>query len=292
MANPEVRFVIYLFQVLNGVGLGMLYFLLAVGLSVIFGLLRFVNFAHGAFYLMGAYLTYDLVGRGLSFWLAMPLATLAVAAFAAAIEALLLHRIYKLPHTFHILVTVGLALMMQEMAVILWGPLGGSAPPPAGLEGVFIAGGFVYPEYRLFAIVFTAVLAGALWWILEGTRLGAIVRAGSESASNMALLGYNIMRINTAVFGFGAALAGLAGALVAPIRGVEPFMGGEALAIAFVVVVIGGMGSYTGALVAGLLVGVVQSVMATLWPEGARLMIYVCMALVIALMPRGLLGRA
>ena len=130
-----------------------------------------------------------------------------------------------------------------------------------------------------------------LWWLREGTRLGAIVRAGSESPSNMALLGYNTLRINTAVFGFGAGLAGLAGALAAPIRGVEPFMGAEALSIAFVVVVIGGMGSYTGALVAGLLVGVVQSLMATIWPEGARLMIYVGMALVITLMPRGLLGR-
>ena len=137
-----------------------------------------------------------------------------------------------------------------------------------------------------------AVLAGLLWWLLEGTRLGAIVRAGSESPSNMALLGYNTLRINTIVFGFGAGLAGLAGALAAPIRGVEPFMGAEALSIAFVVVVIGGMGSYTGALVAGLMVGIVQSLMTTLWPEGARLMIYVGMALVIALMPRGLLGRA
>jgi len=284
--------VIYLFQILNGIGLGMLYFLLAVGLSVIFGLLQFVNFAHGAFYLLGAYLTFDLTQRGFSFWAAMPMATLIVAAIAAAIEALLLHRIYKLPHTFHILVTVGLALVIQELVIIAWGPLGGSVPAPEGLQGVVIAGDFIYPQYRLFTIGFTAVLAALLWWLLEGTRLGAIVRGGSESPSNMALLGYNTMRINTAVFGFGAGLAGLAGALAAPIRGVEPFMGVEALSVAFVVVVIGGMGSYTGALVAGLLVGIVQSVMTTIWPEGARLMIYIGMALVIAMMPRGLLGRA
>ena len=283
---------IYAFQVLNGIGLGMLYFLLAVGLSVIFGLLQFVNFAHGAFYLLGAYLTYDLTTRGFSFWLAMPAAALIVAAVAALIEKLLLHRIYRLPHTFHILVTVGIALVIQELTIIIWGPLGGSVPAPAQLQGVVILGDFIYPQYRLFTIAFTAVLAGLLWWLLEGTRLGAIVRAGSESPSNMALLGYNTLRINTAVFGFGAGLAGLAGALAAPIRGVEPFMGPEALSIAFVVVVIGGMGSYTGALVAGLMVGIVQSLMTTLWPEGARLMIYVGMALVIALMPRGLLGRA
>ena len=283
---------IYLFQVLNGIGLGMLYFLLAVGLSIIFGLLQFVNFAHGAFYLLGAYLTYDLTTRGFSFWLAMPLATLIVAAIAALIEALLLHRIYTLPHTFPILVTVGLALAIQELVIIAWGPLGGSVPAPEGMQGVVILGDFIYPQYRLFTIGFTAVLAGLLWWLREGTRLGASVRGGAEAASNMALLGYNTMRINTVVFGFGAGLAGLAGALAAPIRGVEPFMGAEALSIAFVVVVIGGMGSYTGALVAGLLVGVVQSLMATIWPEGARLMIYIGMAMVIALMPRGLLGRA
>lgn len=282
----------YLFQMLNGVGLGMLYFLLAVGLTIIFGLLQFVNFAHGAFYLLGAYLTYDLAGRGVNFWLAMLLAALIVAIVAGAVEAVLLRRIYKLPHTFHILVTVGIALFIQELVIILWGPLGGSVPAPSGLNGVVILGDFIYPKYRLFMICFTAVLAIALYWVLERTRLGAIVRAGSESSENMALLGYDTLRINTLVFGAGAGLAGLAGALVAPIRGVEPFMGVEALSIAFVVVVIGGMGSYVGALVAGILVGVVQSLMATIWPEGARLMIYLGMATVIVLLPRGLYGRA
>lgn len=282
----------YLFQMLNGVGLGMLYFLLAVGLTIIFGLLQFVNFAHGAFYLLGAYLTYDLAGRGVNFWLAMLLAAVIVAIVAGAVEAILLRRIYKLPHTFHILVTVGIALFIQELVIILWGPLGGSVPAPSGLNGVVIVGDFIYPKYRLFMICFTAALAIALYWVLERTRLGAIVRAGSESSENMAQLGYDTLRINTLVFGAGAGLAGLAGALVAPIRGVEPFMGVEALSIAFVVVVIGGMGSYVGALVAGILVGVVQSLMATIWPEGARLMIYLGMAAVIVLLPRGLYGRA
>lgn len=282
----------YLFQMLNGVGLGMLYFLLAVGLTIIFGLLQFVNFAHGAFYLLGAYLTYDFVERGMNFWLAMLLAAVIVAIVAGAVEALLLRRIYKLPHTFHILVTVGIALFVQELVIILWGPLGGSVAAPSSLNGVVIMGDFIYPKYRLFMIGFTAVLAIALYWALERTRLGAIVRAGSESSENMALLGYDTLRINTLVFAAGAGLAGLAGALVAPIRGVEPFMGVEALSIAFVVVVIGGMGSYVGALVAGILVGVIQSLMATIWPEGARLMIYLGMAAVIVLLPRGLFGRA
>ncbi|MDQ1850114.1 branched-chain amino acid ABC transporter permease [Gemmobacter fulvus] len=282
----------YLFQMLNGIGLGMLYFLLAVGLTIIFGLLQFVNFAHGAFYLLGAYLTYDFVERGMNFWLAMVLAAVIVAVVAGVVEAVLLRRIYKLPHTFHILVTVGIALFIQELVIILWGPLGGSVAAPSALNGVVMVGDFIYPKYRLFMIGFTAVLAIGLYWALERTRLGAIVRAGSESSENMALLGYDTLRINTLVFAAGAGLAGLAGALVAPIRGVEPFMGIEALSIAFVVVVIGGMGSYVGALVAGILVGVVQSLMATIWPEGARLMIYLGMAAVIVLLPRGLYGRA
>jgi branched-chain amino acid transport system permease protein len=284
--------VIYLFQLVNGIGLGMLYFLLAVGLSVIFGLLHFVNFAHGAFYLLGAYLVYDMTERGLNFWAALLVAPIIVAGLAALTESVLLRRIYHLPHTFHILVTVGLALMVQELVIILWGPVGGNVSTPGALSGVVILGDFIYPQYRLFVIGLTLVLAIGLWWLLEGTRLGAVVRAGSESTDMVSLLGIDILRVNTAVFALGAGLAGLAGALAAPIRGVEPFMGVEALGIAFVVVVIGGMGSYTGALIAGLLVGIVQSIMTTLWPEGARLMIYLGMGLVILTMPRGLLGRA
>jgi branched-chain amino acid transport system permease protein len=284
--------VIYLFQLVNGIGLGMLYFLLAVGLSIIFGLLHFVNFAHGAFYLLGAYLVYDLTERGLNFWAALLVAPIIVAGLAALTESVLLRRIYHLPHTFHILVTVGLALMVQELVIILWGPVGGNVSTPGALSGVLILGDFIYPQYRLFVIGLTLVLAIGLWWLLEGTRLGAVVRAGSESIDMVSLLGIDIVRVNTAVFALGAGLAGLAGALAAPIRGVEPFMGVEALGIAFVVVVIGGMGSYTGALIAGLLVGIVQSIMTTLWPEGARLMIYLGMGLVILTMPRGLLGRA
>jgi branched-chain amino acid transport system permease protein len=284
--------VIYLFQLVNGIGLGMLYFLLAVGLSIIFGLLHFVNFAHGAFYLLGAYLVYDMTERGLNFWAALLVAPIIVAGLAALTESVLLRRIYHLPHTFHILVTVGLALMVQELVIILWGPVGGNVSAPGALSGVLILGDFIYPQYRLFVIGLTLVLAIGLWWLLEGTRLGAVVRAGSESIDMVSLLGIDIVRVNTAVFALGAGLAGLAGALAAPIRGVEPFMGVEALGIAFVVVVIGGMGSYTGALIAGLLVGIVQSIMTTLWPEGARLMIYLGMGLVILTMPRGLLGRA
>ena len=282
---------IYLLQTINGIGIGMLYFLLAVGLSIVFGLLRFVNFAHGAFYLIGAYFCYQMTRWGWSFWWTLLLAPLAVGAIGWLTEKLLLRHVYAKPHEFHILVTVGLALVVQELVILQWGPLGDSVAVPELLQGVVMWGGFVYPKYRLFVIGFTAVLALLLWWLLEGTRLGSAVRAGSESTEMVSLLGLNVFAIFSLVFALGAATAALAGVLAAPIRGAEPFMGIEALGVAFVIVVVGGLGSFSGALVGGLLIGIVQSVMSTVWPEGARLMIYIAMAAVLLLRPHGLLGR-
>src|SRR5450830_1334393 len=233
---------LYLFQILNGLGLGMIYFLIAVGLTIIFGLLNFVNFAHGAFFLLGAYICYTAVSLTGSFWLALLIAPLVVAALAWVIERLLIQRIYHLPHMFQILVS--------------------------GLVGL------------------------GLWLLLERTRFGALVRAGSESTETVSLLGTNIFRLFSMTFALGVALAGVAGVLFAPLRGAQPFVGPEILGIAFVVVVIGGMGSFSGALVGGLLVGVVQSLMTTLWPQGASLMIYGAMAVVILVRPYGLFGRA
>jgi len=282
---------VYLLQTINGIGIGMLYFVLAVGLSIVFGLLRFVNFAHGAFYLLGAYLGFQLLAWGLDFGIALFVAPLIAGALGWATERLLLHRLYAKAHEFHILVTVGLALVIQEAVIVFWGPLGNTVQPPEWLQGVVIWGQFVYPKYRLFVIAFTAVLAGLLWWLLEGTRLGSIVRAGSESTEMVSLLGIDVFRIFGIVFGLGAATAALAGVLALPIRGAEPFMGVEALAVAFVIVVIGGLGSFGGALVGGLMIGVMQSLMSTLWPPGASLMIYITMAAVLLLRPHGLLGR-
>lgn len=282
---------VYLLQVVNGIGIGMLYFLLAVGLSIIFGLLRFVNFAHGAFYLLGAYFCFQALQWSMNFWLALVVVPLLVALCAWVVEKVLLRHVYAQAHEFHILVTVGLALVLQEGVILVWGPLGDNVATPDALQGVVMWGSFIYPKYRLFVIGFTAVFALALWWVLEGTRLGSAVRAGSESTEMVSLLGINVFRIFSLVFALGAGTAALAGVLAAPIRGVEPFMGIEALGIAFVIVVVGGMGSFAGALVGGLLIGIVQSVMSTLWPEGARLMIYVAMAAVLLLRPHGLLGR-
>ena len=283
---------LYLFQILNGLGLGMIYFLISAGLTIIFGLLNFVNFAHGAFFMLGGYFCYSLVEATGNFWIALIVGPPVVSLMAWLAEKLLIHRIYHLPHTFHILVTVGIALILQELSIMIWGPVGKNIPVPAGLQGVVIMGSFAYPTYRLFLIAFTVVIGFALWYMLERTRFGGLVRAGSENAEMVALLGTNIYRLFGWTFALGVGLAGLAGILAAPIRGVHPFMGPEVLGIAFVVVVIGGMGSFVGALMGGLLVGLVQSLMSTIWPEGASLMIYGAMATVILLRPHGLFGRA
>ncbi len=282
---------VYLLQVINGIGIGMLYFLLAVGMSIIFGLLRFVNFAHGAFYLLGAYFCFQAVEWGLDFWLALAIVPLAVGFMGWALERIVLRHVYDKAHEFHILLTVGLALIIQEAEIMVWGPIGENVAPPDILSGVVMWGSFIYPKYRLFVIVFTAVIAAGLWWLLEGTRLGSAVRAGSESTDMVSLLGINVTQIFSLTFGLGVATAALAGVLAAPIRGAEPFMGLEALGIAFVVVVVGGMGRFSGALVGGLLIGIVQSLMSSIWPQGAQLMIYVAMGAVLLLRPYGLLGR-
>jgi branched-chain amino acid transport system permease protein len=280
-----------LFQVLNGVGIGMIYFLLSVGLTLIFGLMRFVNFAHGAFYLAAAYIAYAVVLWTGSFWWALLLGPALVAILALVIERLLLRHTYALPHEAQILITFAVALFIQEVVILLFTPLGHNVPVPAALSGVLFLGPYVYPAYRL-AVVGAAVLVAIVLWIaIERTKMGSILRAGSESAEMVSLLGINVDRVFMATFALGAALAGLAGVLVAPLRGVEPFMSAEALGIAFVVVVVGGLGTLSGALVGGILIGLVQSIMSTLWPEGAQLMIYAAMALVILVRPTGLLGR-
>jgi branched-chain amino acid transport system permease protein len=280
-----------LFQVLNGVGIGMIYFLLSVGLTLIFGLMRFVNFAHGAFYLAAAYIAYAVVLWTGSFWWALLLGPVLVAILALVIERLLLRHTYALPHEAQILITFAVALLIQEAVILLFTPLGHNVPVPAALSGIVFLGPYVYPAYRLAVVGVAALVAVVLWIAIERTKMGSILRAGSESAEMVGLLGINVDRVFMATFALGAALAGLAGVLVAPLRGVEPFMSAEALGIAFVVVVVGGLGTLSGALVGGILIGLVQSIMSTLWPEGAQLMIYAAMALVILIRPTGLMGR-
>jgi branched-chain amino acid transport system permease protein len=283
---------VLVFQLLNGLGIGMIYFLLSVGLTMIFGLMRFVNFAHGAIYMVAAYVAYSVsLATGSMLW-ALALGPLAAGALALAAERLLLRHTYGMPHEAQILITFALALILQEAVIMVFDPLAKNVPVPDFLSGIVFLGPFVYPAYRLAVVLVSALVALLLWLALERTRFGTILRAGAESTEMVSLLGIDVHRVFMAAFALGGALAGLAGALAAPLRGVEPFMGLEALAIAFVVVVVGGIGSFAGALLGGLLIGVVQSVMSSLWPEGARLMIYGAMALVLLTRPAGLMGRA
>jgi branched-chain amino acid transport system permease protein len=219
-------------------------------------------------------------------------APLLVGALAWVTERVFIKRCYHLPHTFQILITLGMALVIREVSIMAWGPNGKAVSIPSALQGVVKMGDFSYPSYRLFMILFAAAIGVALWILLERTRFGALVRAGSEDTQTVSLLGTDIFKLFSLTFALGVGLAGVAGVLSAPIRGAHPFLGDEVLGLAFVVVVIGGMGSFSGALIGGLLVGLVQSLMTSIWPQGASLMIYGAMAVVILLRPHGLFGRA
>ncbi len=279
------------FQMLNGIGLGMIYFLLAVGLTMIFGLMRFVNFTHGALYMVAAYAAYVVtLAMGSVLW-ALLFGPLVAAGLAVASERLL-RRTYSLPHEAQILITFAIALLLQELVVSAFGSLAKNVAVPEALSGIVMVGSFVYPTYRLVVVGIAVAVALAMWILIERTRLGAILRAGSESTEMVGLLGIDVGKVFVVAFAIGGALAGLAGVLAAPLRGVDPFMAREALSIAFVVVVLGGIGSFTGALAGGLLIGIVQSVMSGAWPEGAQLMIYGAMAAVLLVRPSGLMGRA
>ncbi|EHP44202.1 inner-membrane translocator [Cupriavidus basilensis OR16] len=283
---------IYVFQALNGLGLGMIYFLLSVGLSIIFGLLGFVNFAHGALFLVGAYAAFFTSQVTGSFALGLVASFVCVASLGLTAERWLLRRTYKMSHEAQILVTVGLTFVLTEAVVYLFGPESQRVAPPESLSSVLMIGPYPIPSYRVFIVIVCGVIGAALWWLFERTMFGARVRAGNERPQMLKLLGTRVSRVYAIAFGLGTGLAGLAGGLAVPLRGADPSMGLEAIVIAFVVVVIGGMGSFSGPLVGGLIIGVTQSMMSAIWPEGARLAIFLLMVVVLLLMPKGLFGRA
>lgn len=275
-------------QVLNGVGLGMIYFLVAVGLTLIFGVMRFVNFAHGAFYLLGAYGAFAMSELGSGFFVAVMSSVAIVMVFAFLLERLLLSRIYQLPPFFHILSTFGITLMIEEAVRMVWTAAPHRVPTPEIFRGLSYLGPFFYPNYRLVVIAIAGLCAVGLWLFLERTRYGATIRAGAEHREVVLLLGINVESLFTFNFVFGAGLAALAGALVSPIRGADPNMGLEALAVAFVVCVVGGLGSFRGALAGALLIGILQSLATSIWGAGAGLVAYLAMAAVLLVRPQGL----
>jgi branched-chain amino acid transport system permease protein len=277
-------------QVLNGVVTGMLYALMGIGLAIITGILNIPNFAHGALFAFGAYLVYAVIKVVGNFWVALMLAPLGVLLLGLIIEYLGIRPLYRAGHDYQLLLTFGLSLIITEGIIIVWGPIGFSQLPPPALRGGVDLGITIYPKYRLFVMVMAGLLVLAAWFFLEKTRYGAIMRAGIEDKEMVSLLGIDIHRLFTVAFGVGAYLAGTAGALTAPIRGLNPLMGVDMLGIAFVVVALGGLGNLPGAIVAGLIIGVAQSLVALVWPEASVAVIFAVMAAVLLVRPQGLFG--
>src|SRR5437867_820186 len=249
-------------QILNGIATGMLYALMGLGLSLITGILNIPNFAHGALFAVGAYLLVTAVNVLGNFWIGLVVAPLGVALLGLAIEYAGIRRLYAAGHDYQLLFTFGLSLILAEGIILVWGPVGISHLPPEILRGGVDLGFTFYPKYRLFVMAAAGLLVFLTWLFLEKTRYGAIMRAGIENKEMVSLLGIDIHRLFTAAFALGAYLAGIAGALTAPIRGLSPGMGVDMLGIAFVVVALGGLGNLLGAIGAGLLIGVAQAVAA------------------------------
>ena len=279
-------------QLFTGVALGALYVLLAVGLSLIFGMLTVVNFAHGAFYMLGAYVGLWLLMHGVNFWMALVLAPLAVGALGLAVERTLIRPLYGRGLDYPLLLTFGLSYIIVELVRVWFGNTGYPMDTPDLLQGAVDIGVGYFPLYRLFVIAATVVILFGLWLFLERTSFGLIVRAGARDPQIVRILGVDVARVWLIVFGLGTGLAGLAGLLAAPLQGVIPEMGGPILAEAFVVTVVGGMGSLMGAVVAGLLVGVVVSMTSLFAPEMSRVAIFALMAVVLLIRPQGFFGRA
>jgi branched-chain amino acid transport system permease protein len=279
-------------QLFTGLALGAIYVLLAVGLSLIFGMLTVVNFAHGAFFMLGAYAGLYVLQKTGSFWLAMLLAPLLVACIGMACERWLIRPLYGRGIDYPLLLTFGLAYMMVEAIRIIFGKAGLDFDTPQILQGATNLGFADFPTYRLFVIGVVAALLAVLWFLIERTSFGLIVRAGARDPVIVRVLGVDVSRVWLIVFGVGTGIAALAGVLSAPLQGVSPEMGTSVLTVAFVVTVVGGMGSLMGAVVAGLLVGVVESMAVLFFPEAAKVSMFIIMAAVLLVRPQGLFGRA
>jgi len=279
-------------QLVTGLALGAIYALLAVGLSLIFGMLTVVNFAHGAFFMVGAFLgVYFQTVTG-SFLLSLVITPLVVGAIGLACERFLVRPLYGRGIDYPLLLTFGLSYVLIELARIVFGIEGVASSTPRALRGAVDLGFGHFPLYRLVLIGATMVIVAVLWLFIEKTRFGLIIRAGSRDPEIVRVLGIDVSRVWWMVFGIGTAIAGISGVLAAPTRAVNAEMGITVLAESFVVTVVGGMGSLPGAVIAGLLVGVVFSMTSLLAPDLAELSIFVLMALVLLVRPQGLFGKA
>jgi branched-chain amino acid transport system permease protein len=279
-------------QVFTGLVLGMIFVLLAIGLSLIFGLLTVVNFAHGSLYMLGAYFGVFVYGVTKNFWLSLVIAPLMVGTVGLLIERFLIRRLYGRSPDDPLLLTFGLSLIIVEGVRIIWGKIGLTIDPPKALGTAVNLGFMNFPAYRLFVIAVTVAVLVAIWLFLERTNVGLIIRAGSRDPLMVRALGIDLSRIWLLVFGIGTGLAGLAGILAGPMRGVYAEMGVTMVIESFVVIVVGGMGSLVGAVVAGLLMGQVVGLTTYFAPALAEIMVFIAMAVVLLVRPSGLFGEA
>ena len=280
-------------QLLIGLINGSFYAILSLGLAVIFGLLNIINFTHGAQYMMGAFVAYFLLNKlGLGYWWALLIAPVVVGLIGIALERTMLKRLYQLDHLYGLLLTFGLALVIQGLFRNQFGSSGLPYRIPAELAGAQNLGFMTLPNYRAWVIVCSLVVCLGTWWVIERTKLGAYLRAATENPTLVRAFGVNVPRMITLTYGFGVALAALAGVLAAPIYQVNPLMGADLIIVVFAVVVIGGMGSIMGSIVTGFGVGVIEGLTKVFYPEASNTVIFVIMAIVLLVKPAGLFGRA
>ncbi|MBP6678367.1 MAG: branched-chain amino acid ABC transporter permease [Paracoccus sp.] len=279
-------------QLLVGLINGSFYALLSLGLAVIFGLLRVINFAHGAQYMLGAFAALLLLSlAGVNYWLALVLAPLLVGLFAAVVERTMLSRLYQLDPLYGLLFTFGLALAIEGTFRYFYGASGKPYAPPSALTGAVNLGFMFLPIYRGWVVVASLIVCIAVWLLIEKTKLGAYLRAATENPTLVQSFGVNVPLLLTLTYALGAGLAAFAGVLAAPVYQVSPLMGSNLIIIVFAVVVVGGMGSILGAIVTGYMLGVVEGLAKVFYPEASNIVIFVIMAIVLILRPAGLFGK-
>lgn len=279
-------------QLLIGLINGAFYAVLSLGLAVIFGLLHIINFAHGAQYMLGAFAAWLLLNNlGIGYWYALVLAPLIVGAFGILLERMLLKHIYRLDHVYGLLLTFGLALVIEGVFREQFGSSGQPYPIPAELRGLWNLGFVFLPHYRGWVIIASIVVCLGTWFVIERTRLGSYLRAANENPELVQAFGVNVPLIVALTYGFGVALAAFAGVLAAPIYQVSPLMGVNIIIVVFAVVVIGGMGSIMGAIGTGFMLGVVEGLTKVFYPEASNTVIFVVMVIVLLTRPAGLFGR-
>ena len=278
-------------QLLIGLINGSFYALLSLGLAVIFGLLNIINFTHGAQYMMGAFCAYLLLNKlGIGYWWALAIAPVVVGATGIVIERTMLSRLYKLDHLYGLLLTFGLALIIQGLFRHEYGASGQPYQIPPELAGGQNLGFMFLPNYRAWVIFGSAIICLATWFVIERTKLGAYLRAATENPQLVQAFGINVPRMITLTYGFGVALAALAGVMAAPIYQVSPQKGGDLIIVVFAVVVIGGMGSILGAIITGFGLGIIEGLTKVFYPEASSTVIFIIMVIVLLIRPAGLFG--